>query len=481
VGCLMRNSDLSVCPGFIKSAATILVVSTLFSCSEQRPTNSITPEQVADTNSSQASITNRAVEAERLNSSLTLEQVFGPGFTATSNSPTSMTAPIGFVGNAGGFGFGGSIASVIGNVGGFGFGGFGAFSSFFAGSLPTAPPNGVLLPAQTAPSVPANTNTANSVENENKTPTLITGGVSFSTTTNQNSTNSTSSNVSSTLDSNLGEFDSALNNSALDFVFVAPPSQTATTDSVVSPLALSEVVTPCVGGGSMQRALDDVEPVGFSTGDTRTTSYLDCIRSAGSNIILNGSRGFIANQIDGAPFVDLNWSMMTTTFQDNMSRADIASGVSRVINGSTTTGITVFGNNVSQIASGSGSVIRVDNTGSKISEHQFELQFDWDTATQAYRWMFNVSVTVNMNSVQSTIQAETGQIFTGVFGQAPVSGSLKVIHNSAGVMSSIMVLNAQPGGTVLIETDNNADGVVDSAVIEPSWDNALWQVFNKSI
>ena len=643
----MRISNSNNLSLFKKSSLSIAITTLLVACGgEVQKTNS-SPELAVDSATSNSKLQTRTHTDDSLATPLALSDAFGSGFnnnTSTTTTTTTITTN-GIIGNAGGFGFGGSIASIIGNVGGFGFGGFGAFASFFAGTLPTTPPNGVILPppglggglppgqggippglggtppglgggtppgggvgnpgspvpnpgvgtppglggtppgngagnpnpgspvpnpgAGTPPGLggtppgngAGNPNPGSPVPNPGvgtppglggtppgngtgnpSTPTpnpgggtgtppiggigsppglggalppgqgggippgLIPGSLpalpSGSITFNNNSNSNVNVNINNNVnindnsqgnsitsfnpnpnvtanESNLNGVDPSLANSGLDFVFL---SSSNATNSLISPLAVSTVETACVGGGLMTRTLDDVDPVGLSTGDMRTTAYTDCVRNPGGNIVLNGSRGFIADQMEGVPFVDPNWTMQTTMFQENFTRENTAAAVSRVVNGSTTTGIVVVDTTISQSATGTGSVSRTNDTGTKVSDHAFNLAFDWDTAAQTYTWEFGVTAQVTLADLTtSSVSAETSQIFSGAIGAAPTSGSLTVSYASAGVTTGIVTATAQPDGTVLVETDSDADGVVDTSIVEPTWDNVLWQIFNSNI
>jgi len=438
--------------------------------------------------------------------SVAISEVFGSGYVA-SNTTTVSTNLTGAIGNTGGFGFNGSIASIVGNLGGFGFGGFGTFASFFAGSLPTAPPGGILIP----PGVGAPPGTGGFGPPPGSfappggfvppvaggppagTPGLGVGigagggfgggigagagggfgagggnGVGAGTTP--------ANAVVATTNSNLSELETPLANVDLDVLLVSAVTNSGRAG--ISPRALTETVVPCAGGGTMTQIVDDVDPVGLSTGDTRSTVYANCARDAAGVNITNGSRGFTTDEVIGTPFIDATWVSRSTMFRNNFVRTNTASGNSRTTDGSTTTGISITDNNlVSQQANGSGSTSRTNATTSTSSNYDFNLDFNWDVTAQVYEIVFNVNVeSTNTQSTGSTVV--TNIPITGVLGQAPNAGQLTFQRLTDAVVVSIVTGTAQADGTVLVEVDNNADGVIDTSTVETDWSGVLFNIFN---
>jgi len=482
---------------------SFICLSLLSACSEKLPTVSDEPEKPTAYMQITGDTTGVANRVAGAVDSVAINEVFGTGYVA-SNTTTVSTNLTGAFGNTGGFGFNGSIASIVGNLGGFGFGGFGTFASFFAGSLPTSPPGGILIP----PGVGAPPNSALPPGGFGPPPGTFTtppggfvppgigggtppglgagggigGGVGAGAGIGAGfgggvgAGGTPANTVVTTTNSNLTELQTPLANVDLDILLVSPVNKAG--NSGITPRALTETIVPCAGGGTMTQIVDDVDPVGLSTGDTRSTVYADCARGAAGVNITNGSRGFTTDEVIGTPFIDATWVSRSTMFRNNFVRTNTASGTSRTTDGSTTTGISITDNNlVSQQASGSGSTSRTGPTNSSASNYDFNLDFNWDVTAQAYDIVFNVNVeSTTTQSTASTVV--TNEPISGVLGQAPTAGQLTFQRLTDAVVVSIVTGTAQADGTVLVEVDNNADGVVDTSTIQADWSGVLFSIFN---
>jgi len=480
--------------GFTAAATlSIICASILSSCSESPPTNTsqkAAPTDYIQSKNGDSSIINRDIS---ISETVTIKQVFGNGYSS------SATTTNGIVGNIGGFGFNGSISSIIGNIGGFGFGGFGSFASFLAGSFPTTPPDGILLPPGSATPPPAGvlippfaggtpptagftppaggfippasgftppaagfTPPANGFTPPAGNFTPPTGGFSNfnQLTVSQN---------------NLSDSASSLANINIDFLFVsAQPAPIR--KSGISLLAVTETTRPCAISGTQTNIVNDIDPVGLSTGDTRTNIFTDCTRANGT--VVNGSNGFSTDEAIGTPFIDPTWSTQSTMFRDNFSIASPSAGTSRTTNGNTTTAISVTDNNlIIQSASGTGSQVRVDSTGETTSNHNFEMSFNWDVSAQTYSISF-MADTEQTTTASSQSQVNTTIPFEGSIGSAPATGKLLFTKMLDAAAVSILTATAQPDGTVIVESDTNADGTIDSTTTEPDWSGVLFNIFN---
>jgi len=473
----------------LRVSAIFACTAIIVACSEplpDQPTNSSTDQDDA--------LGNRAVNVSDAN----INQVFGGGF-APSASGSSATLT-GFLGNTGGFGLNASIAGIIGNVGGFGFEGFGTFASFFAGNLPIAPPAGVLPPPGNGgipPGLGGGFGTIPAPIAGGNIPPGFTppgvGGVGFGAippgiggvngppggnpfaTTAIYESNNLSVNL---IDYNLQNLYTPLSNLDLDLTFVAPKINN---NISFTPLAITETITNCTGGGTMTRTVDDVAPPGPSTGDTRTTTFNNCVRGLNGATTLNGSRGFSTDLAQGMPFVDPSWSTKTTMFRNNLVSENTNNGTSRTSNGNTSTEIIVdAGGSIQQIATGNGSTARTNINGQSSSNYNFSLDFSWDTIANTYNWNINIDVNSNSIEQQGTVLSTLTPV-TGSSGQGPTSGQLSVTKSSNGTTTNIVTLTAQLDGSVLVETDSNADGIVDTSVIEANWSSVFFNLFNSQI
>ena len=488
--------------GFVRfGGMSFICLSLLSACSEDLPTTSSNPEKSTpymQINGDATGVSNRVAG---VTDSVGINEVFGAGYV-TSNSTTESSNLTNAIGNTGGFGFNGSIASIVANLGGFGFGGFGTFASFFAGSLPSSPPGGILIP----PGVGAPPNSALPPGGFGPPPGTFTtppggfvppgiasgvppglgagvgGGIGLGVGNGAGNgggvgTGGIPANaLVTTTNSNLTELQTPLANIDLDILLVSPINNAG--NSGIAPRALTETIVPCAGGGTRTQIVDDVDPVGLSTGDTRSTVYVDCVRNVAGTNITNGSRGFTTDEVIGFPFIDASWVSRSTMFRNNFVQENTASGRSRTTDGSTTTGISVTDNNlISQQASGSGNTTRTTLTSSNSSNFDFNLSFNWDVAAQVYDIVFNVNVeSINTTSTGSNVVTNTP--ISGILGQAPNAGQLTFQRLTDAVVVSVVTATAQADGSVLVEVDNNADGVVDTSAVEVDWSGVLFSIFN---
>jgi len=499
---------------FCLGAVALAVIT---SCAE--PPRAKSPAHAAsNAPASQGELASRA----RVNpASANFTQVFGGGYVNSSATGTGATAPTaGFIGNTGGFGFSGSIASVLGNVGGLGLGGFGAFANFFAGTLPNAAPGGTLptpgtgttppaffggggfgAPATGAPTTgtpatggatggggfgggtftggggfggfgtaPPTTGTIPPFTGGTATPVpaLAFGAANFGTSLAGGNT----SNVT-LVDVNLNEFTNPLA-SNVDLVFVASGVGDKSSKSIGA-LAITETVTPCRGGGTTTRTVNDVDPVGFSTGDSRATLFTDCIQRTGGTAVINGTRSFTADLVSGVPFVDPVFAVKTT-MANNIERVDAANASSFAENGTSTTNIDSTATATIHASSGQGSIVRTEATSSTNVAYNFSMDFTLDKTAHTYTMQMDLSVDTT-GVTNSGIAVTTPITFEGTHGQSPTAGQLRVSKFTNSVMASMVMMTAQADGTVLVETDSNGDGVIDTTVTQPNWFGVIGQIF----
>jgi len=453
-------------------------------------------KKVSAANEPESEVSSRALNGNAI-PNLTL--MFGNGYVTPSATGITVE-PSGFLGSVGGFGFNGSIASLLGNLGGGGLGGFGAFANAFVGSLPTSPVGGAFptpipgagagagagagtggggfgLPVGTAP--PPGAGVALPVGGGFVPPTF--GGAvpalpfatPFSTLQSNSWLSTKSGGQVSLVDVNLNEFVNPLA-SNLNLVFVVPNVRSKLNDGV-SAAAVTDTVTPCAGGGTMTRSVNDVVPVGFSTGDSRSTTFASCIQRLGGTVVTNGSRSFTADLVQGVPFVDPVYSVNTSISVNNLSRTDSATSASKTENGTSTTNVDVTATNVSHNAAGNGTMVRTNTTGTTNVTYTFDMTFSLDKVASTFSMGFNSTINKTGATAGDTV-VSTPTPFTGARGASPTAGVLRVEKTTNGVPSSLVVVTAQADGTAIVQTDTNGDGIFDTTETVASW-IAIGQAF----
>lgn len=358
-------------------------------------------------------------------------QIFGGGFGAATQGELT-----GYLGNGGGFGFAGSIASIIGNSGGFGMGGFGIFSSYFAGTLPTTPANGIVLP--TDPQLPLPTTGAVLLNGNGVSPSidpipLPAGHV-------------------------VAMVDKSLANANLNFLFFT--FQIAAGQVVVGP-------TNCSEGGNLTRVLDDVGVGGISTGDSVTTEFNQCARG---NIHLDGVREYSVDKVAGVPFIDRQWSVTIRLIHFGLTHTNVATGDNWESNGVTVTTITVLSNRITQLAKGQSR--RVSGSTGITDDDDFVIEASWNLANNTYEWTYYVEAKrlIPLTQLTSTVATTTTGIpFSGMIGQTPNKGQLTITDSTETLPTQTITMTALNDGSVRIESDSNADGVIDNTQQPLSW------------
>lgn len=454
-------------------------------------------KRASPTSEPESSVSNRGLNADaKANGS----QLFGTGYL--NPSATGITAaPSGFLGSVGGFGFNGSIASLLGNLGGGGLGGFGTFANAFVGSLPTSPIGGAFptptpipgagagtgigagfgfgfgLPVGTAPAPGGGVALPGG---GGFIPPAVGGAVPplpfatpFSTLQSNNGLSTKSAGQVTLVDVNLNEFINPLA-SNLNLVFVVPDVRSKLNDGF-SLSAVTDTVTPCAGGGAMTRSVNDVDPVGFSTGDSRSTTFASCIQRVGGTVVTNGSRSFTADLVQGVPFVDPVYSVNTSISVNNLSRTDSATSASNTENGTSTTNVAVTATSVAHNAAGNGTMVRTNTTGTTNVAYTFDMTFSLDKAASTFSMGFNSTINKTGTTPAGTV-VSTPTPFTGAQGASPTAGVLKVAMTTNGAPSSLVVVTAQADGTAIVQTDTNGDGIFDTTVTVSSW-IAIGQAF----
>ncbi|MDH5729448.1 MAG: hypothetical protein OEZ58_10690, partial [Gammaproteobacteria bacterium] len=237
---------------------------------------------------------------------------------------------------------------------------------------------------------------------------------------------------------------------------------------------ISETRIPCPGGGERVRTVDNQGPPWFSTGDIYTTTFVECVQG---NVLSNGSRFMSIDEITGQPYVTDQWSSTTTIARQNLVRTNLQTNLSSSADSRATTSIiataipATFGFfsyeqesvrewDLSQPNNGEIST----NSGSATIRTTYD-----DTNTGAFTWWFEISA---QSSIFGATSAKTLETLQGITNQAPESGRFEVIKTDLGGASEIHLATLIGNGLVLVESDLNGDGIIDSTT-ETSWNQLL--------
>ena len=258
-----------------------------------------------------------------------------------------------------------------------------------------------------------------------------------------------------------------------------------TPDKLGGPMArlVTETQIPCIGGGLQTRVVDNQAPPWFSTGDIYTTTYQDCLQGA---TLLNGSRVFSVDSMTGQPYVTPTWDTTTTMARQGFSRTNTVTGAVSLADGTRTTALvaTQLPENINwfayeQITSGSFSRQWENNGSTQTSTGSTSVTFRWDDSPgSGFEWEFDVSTS---SSQFGDSAAVTIVPLTGTGSQPPESGQLALTQTSVDGIIKASLVTAVGGGNVLVETDVDNDGVVDTTqtiswnqlIIEP----LIYQMF----
>lgn len=236
----------------------------------------------------------------------------------------------------------------------------------------------------------------------------------------------------------------------------------------VFPDSTTETVIACPGGGTQTSINENVSPPWFSQGDTNTTVYDNCVRG---DTTINGSRITSVDVMIGQQFIDPDWKLETSLTRD-ITRSNNLTGESSAVKGFSSESMEVTNStNFRQITNGDWTSIRPNN-GVEVSDIiTYTINYAWEeTPGGSYQWDFEVqaSSTNPMLGSSSTVSLQT---LTGLNNQAPETGKIKIIKTFSDT-SSVTYITALGSGAVLIETDTDNDGVIDTSV-ESTWSQVM--------
>lgn len=227
--------------------------------------------------------------------------------------------------------------------------------------------------------------------------------------------------------------------------------------------------TTDTGKGSISVTVDDVDPVGRSTGDSYTTTYNQCVQLGRT---LDGSSTFKIDALTGVPFspAPAIWDIATTATSDITITSTISSRTEKssykFSNGSTD-GVTY-----TKVAEGTltGSITRGTVTTAQSSSFNMTLAENHNTNLYSHTMLVDRKGGARGDVLIETPTPLTGPL--GTFGRAPDSGSIKVTRTTS-TTKSITTITAIGGGNARVDVDSNGDGVIDSTSTVTWWVAAL--------
>lgn len=238
-----------------------------------------------------------------------------------------------------------------------------------------------------------------------------------------------------------------------------------TPDSDIVLGAIIETTIPCSGGGTQTDIRDNVDPPWYSQGDTYTTVYTACVTGSTQT---DGEQSYSVDVLTGQPYIDPTWTT-GTTISRNLTRTNLTTGEVTFAIGSMSEQLGVLNNTqYTQVSSGSSNRNWLNNGVEQIGTEQYEITYTWDETTRVFQWDFVVS---SANTAFGDSAATTLQTLTGTLGLPPESGQFRSTKSQFGT-TTISTITATGGGNVLIETDSDADGVIDITTIS-TWSQLL--------
>lgn len=234
------------------------------------------------------------------------------------------------------------------------------------------------------------------------------------------------------------------------------------------PNSTTETVTTCPGGGTQTSINENVSPPWFSQGDTNTTIYDNCVQG---DTTINGSRITSVDVMIGQQFVDPDWKLETSLTRD-ITRSNNLTGQSSSVKGFSSESMEVTNAaNYLQITNGDWTSIRPNNGVEVTDAITYTITYAWeDSPTGSYQWDFEVQAS-SKNPALGSSSTVSLQTLTGPNNQPPETGKIKISKTFSDT-SSVTYITALGSGAVLIETDIDNDGVIDSS-IESTWSQVM--------
>jgi hypothetical protein len=243
-------------------------------------------------------------------------------------------------------------------------------------------------------------------------------------------------------------------------------------DGDVSINAVTTTTTPCDGGGVSRLIVDNQGPPWYSQGDVFTTTFEDCIRS---NTLIVGQRQYSVDVLIGQQFIDPDWSL-TTTISRDIVNTDMLTNAENANKGVATTEVVVTNTTqYLQTLSGSYESERPNNGQQVVDTAEYLVTYKWDEAPGgSYSWDFDLKTT-STNPVFADMATKTLETLSGPNNQAPETGKMQISRMVDGI-TSITTITATGAGSVLVELDNDGDGIVDSSS-DSTWQQVVLDPF----
>ena len=230
-------------------------------------------------------------------------------------------------------------------------------------------------------------------------------------------------------------------------------------------VTVGPMTIPCPSSGDFSLTIDDVDPAGFSTGDTAAVMFNNCVIDTDT---INGSMSIGGMTFTGDPSIPFSALSFTMTFTYTdlqftwSTGSDTVSGTLN-ISQSTVNGLQFVSNYTGSI-SGSGVDAGENYTYSYTS---MVLNGTFDASTGAYTADFAGTIT---DSTLGTFSVANQQSFTGIDPSDPNAGVAKVTASD----SSSVTMTVLDGINVQLEVDSDGDGVTDATF------NTTWTVLNNT-
>jgi hypothetical protein len=229
----------------------------------------------------------------------------------------------------------------------------------------------------------------------------------------------------------------------------------------------SAQMAPCPDGGDAALSLNDVAPVGLSTGDNVNATFYGCMIDVGGGTLLtfNGMLGFDATVVTGDPFDPLTGGTRTLTASFGGLTMGIV-GVTMTVNGGISVSLSspdadTFTGSVS--GDYFGAYAQSGSQGFSGSFDDFLLQRTWTESTGAYS--LSVDARIYSSELQGFATFETTTPFTGTGDEHPSAGTLV----ATGAQGATVTLVALDNVNVQILIDADWDGV-NETTINTTWD-----------
>lgn len=246
---------------------------------------------------------------------------------------------------------------------------------------------------------------------------------------------------------------------------LVPTAAVSALSTDVGALAVTTTVRFCsspppgtvdTGNGNVTTVVDDVDPVGRSSGDSVTETFNSCVQGARTT---DGTHSHKINTLTGTPGTGV-FTLDTTRMTDKTTVTATSSTTTKgtsTVNESSTDGVTTTRSIV-----GTDTHTRTAGATTSTSTEDINMNGATDAATNTFTHSGSIKMT---STTRGTHEVTTPTPLSGTIGAPPTAGVILIKHTppAGGTgTASITKVTAQADGTVLLEVDSNADGVVDT-------------------